>query len=935
VIKLLLLASLAFGQAGFETVGQFSGLNDTDSPGTLTTQAQDALNVETNLAGTAIIKRKGFSRLASLTYSTAPVTGSHSFIDLNGNRQDIVCQDRYCFKSTNQGTFQVFLSTAGGSGNVPTRWSFVDIGGYLYGANDSRDPIMEYDGTTRRSPATMPAGSILELTTDRLAVTDTTADPNTVYYSQKGLYTNFTTGLDSEDPYTDVIGTPGERNTGLKHSQGVLYIFKQTSITSCILGDQYSSRCSPISNTIGTNDPASIIETPQGIFFRGQDRGYWRLDDSGLTLISREISNLVQSQTAGSQQSNTQTSQSDWSAATQNPSGSWDYTTNSGSVFSTTFTFVDTSSNDFAAGTLSNVSVTDNIGGISLSSVTWRDDFDDGSFAVGQVTWTTTGWSMGSGQMATNATVNAATATQITISSGSWQVEYKFQQGGTPILDFCNGSGALCVDFRFISKGNGDFYSLRLKGTGSNSTQGLQLVKNVSGTETVLAAAPVTQADNSWKTYQVTRVGDAIHAYQSDVFISSATDSAISGGQTFLNIVGNQDFSSQFIRGLSVYRYNSPGRFVSRTFTSAFNSPVWGTLSSTMTVSPETNIAFYTEVSNDGSAWDSLVTTSDTLKIGSASKKYIRYTADLTSTSSTKTPVGLAFGLLGAATGQLTTQCISPGSAVTSWGIVSCAFTATGNPTIGIEIATGTSCGTLTNPYVSLTNNQTITVDTAAAMNLRFSSLMTSATEQTQIDSCSVYWNNGAPAPPVWGVFDSIRNAVYWASSINNSTTNNRFLKYDLAQKQWFPFDLAVTAPKRIGTALYFGSSTGGYWNLYGGVDNDNGSAINAYWKSRDFSGSDPFVEKNLNRISVVVRNQGSGTLTTTYTTSDNRSGSYSINQSTTSGVAYVRANYALPLLSPFQFFNVKFGNNSGSPFEVNGFRLDWFAQPWKANTTP
>jgi hypothetical protein len=79
-----------------------------------------------------------------------------------------------------------------------------------------------------------------------------------------------------------------------------------------------------------------------------------------------------------------------------------------------------------------------------------------------------------------------------------------------------------------------------------------------------------------------------------------------------------------------------------------------------------------------------------------------------------------------------------------------------------------------------------------------------------------------------------------------------------------------------------------------------------------------------------VTKNQVSGNMTATYQTSNNASGSYTVSLATTSGITYVRANYALPLLSPYQFFNVKFGNNSAVPFEVNAFRLDYSVQPWK-----
>jgi hypothetical protein len=332
-------------------IEKFGGLDDTNPSSTLdSSQAQSALNVESSLTGNALSKRQGYSRTATLTITTSPVSGSFFFVDANGNNQTIVCQDHNCAKSTNGAAFTVFLSTAGGT-CTPTRWSWAAVNGTAFGANSCRDNIVIYNGSVLTSSSTIPKGAALELTRDRLVIVDVTANPNGAYYSRSGGYTDFVTGLNSADPYIDPIGAPGDRLIGAKYALGRLFLFKANSLTACNLKDQYSSTCYPVSNTIGTNDPLSIVEVPGFITFRGSDGNYWAVDESyTLSPISKQISNLVKSQTQGSVQSNTQSNQSDWQAGTQTPSGSWDTATLPGSIFASSSTLVDASTNSYGAG---------------------------------------------------------------------------------------------------------------------------------------------------------------------------------------------------------------------------------------------------------------------------------------------------------------------------------------------------------------------------------------------------------------------------------------------------------------------------------------------------------------------------------------------------------------------------------------------------------
>lgn len=908
MFKLLaLLASLASAQQGTLGLQNFWGLNDTDSPATVdTAQSPDLLNTESNLAGTAILKRRGFSREAAFTVSTAAITGATKFTDSNGNVQRVVCHDRYCAKSTNGNAYSNFLSTAGGTGSVPTRWSFVNIGGTLYGANDSRDPIMSWDGTTLSYPVGPPAGSLLELTDGRLVVADTSANPNRLAYSNKGTYTLFTTGVNSVDPWTDDMGAPGDRTTAMKYDRGRLYVFKRQSITVGIIGDQYTTPYTVISNNVGTQDPLSLVSAPDGLYFTASDGGYWRVNENGLTLISQKISNFVKNKLSGALRSNTQTTQADWNAGTQVPAASWNTTTNPGSMFNSSATIVDTSSSDFVAGTMVNLSTAIN----------------------GELFFVQPG----------SATfLNASIETDGTTN---WPSVIGFSRSNTGNSGFYG---------TWTWKANADALGT---GNSTNDPFARVYVLDVNGS-TVTTFSPPTLFNGMSPTQYTFDVSTqpiktmALHIQQSPTHPSASGYEGITTGyfirpSSVVFVMG--DYSGSGF-GLQFDLWEPPSfstyaQFTSQYFDTSFTTPTWGpmtvTVSSIAARSTGASITFQTKTSNtnDGLGQSALQVLTNGAAPLSPVRRYLVYQASWTVTASTVTNADFYDAtLVAATTGQFVTQCIQPSSSITSWGILSCAQTLTGNGSLTFASTSAATCVNLssaTGPWTAISNNATVNVATNTAFAIRITNLLTSATDQAQLDACTVYWQEGSAAQPVNGVYNPINNSIYWTATTTASTQGDRVLKYDLNLYQFYPFDLRATSLLFDNNTLYFGSSTGGYWNKYGSVDSDNGSNINAWWKSKDFAGASAFQETTYQSSSIVARNQSAGTLTETVGLSNALSFPHTISMSTTSTISYIRDNYRINLASPQSFVNIKFQNNSAVTFEVLGLKIDYFSSPWR-----
>lgn len=955
MIGLLLAALLTLpAQAGEWNSACFSGLNDADSPATLPNcESPDLLNVESNLDGTAILKRKGFSKSADLTISTGPVTGSHSFIDSSGNRLDIVCQDKNCAKSTNGNAFTTFLTTAGGSGAAPKRWSFVDVGGYLYGANDRRDLILKYDGTTRTSLPLAPQGSILELTQDRMVVGDIASLPNRVHFSSAGAYEQFTTGVNPEDSFFDEVGTAGDRVRGIKCLQGNCFIFKTASITLCEMADQYNTQCSVISPNIGTTDPASIVAAGADLYFRAQDKSYWKIGRNGLEQISKKIPALVKSQSGGlggGEQTNTQTTKADWDAGFQLPSASWNTASINGSIFPSSTTKVYTSSADFSGGTLTNLSVSDVDGSLTMSSNTLRDTFADGDYTTGATTWTVTAGSWLITEINGNNYLLPATdgvadqrihTTGFSYSSGSWAFDYQ-----------CFNSAHNCVDgvnidfqFRFFRKLD-DYYFIELQGVASRT---VLIKKMVSSTETSLTSADVTAYTSPLEdhTFDIDKTTDGrIYLHIDGVFISSTTDTAITGNG-YTEIRSGEVSATNLFRNFNFYVYQSSGLFLSSIYDTTFSTPVGGPMSSTYTLpSVDSQVNFYVRSSSspNNDMWGSAVASSDTLRISQV-KRYWQTAAYFQNKSSTGTIAFQSESLTAATTGQFVSQCIQPNATITAWGTLSCAETTAGGGSIVYYATSAVTCAALpvsTAPvnaggavqagWLAQTNNATLTVPTNSAVFIGWRSLLGSTTDQAEVDACVLTWTDGTPSQPAWGVFDSVKQAVYWTSTINGAVTTNRLLKYDLNLDQWYPFDIPAQAPKVINNTLYFGGASSGTWNAYGLVDADVGNSIRAFWKSKDVGSDSPFVEKDFKTLSILSRNSGTGSMTGTWTLSNAQTGSYTISLATGTGISYARSNYNLPLASPQQFLSIQVGNNNSTPFEVLGIGLTWMTRPWRVS---
>ncbi len=311
LLLFLLLASPLSLQADSVSVGgSFRGLNNGDSSMLIQdNEAQDLLNVDITKNGFGISKRAGYAQFRTIGVSTWGVRGGYYFTDQSGNNKIIHANDKSVYHSLNGAAYSAFYSTASNGGY----WDFTDSQGVLYGASHNHDPPFTWNGTTITFSTSVVRGSQVEALPDRLVITGATATPNTIFFSRSAFFDDWTIGaLTDVAPFSEYYGLPGQLVQAIKYHLGELLIWTKTSMGRWVGTNQFDGVIDDISNTVGTDQPSTVVTDLGVTYFQATDRHFYSYDGQGLRKLSQAISASVDGFASADSKSAVLTTQADF-----------------------------------------------------------------------------------------------------------------------------------------------------------------------------------------------------------------------------------------------------------------------------------------------------------------------------------------------------------------------------------------------------------------------------------------------------------------------------------------------------------------------------------------------------------------------------------------------------------------------------------------------
>lgn len=283
---------------------------------------------------------------------------------------------------------------------------------------------------------------------------------------------------------------------------------------------------------------------------------------------------------------------------------------------------------------------------------------------------------------------------------------------------------------------------------------------------------------------------------------------------------------------------------------------------------------------------------------------------------------------------SFTSQSNNVGSSISSWGVFT-ANHALNDGTIAYAIYGDTDSSTNVNNGASFTSSQTITsgeipsIAVAAYVVVGATFTRTSSTQTPTVNDFSLEWFDGTTRRHFGSVDKDHR--IQWSVIEGTATVPNKTYIYDTRFDTWLKYDIPFDAAVTVGDTLYFGGVSTGVVYQYPSGNTDDGSAITAYWKSKDFTSGNIFSEKVYKSISIVPKRQTGSNLDIDYTVNTSSTSTYNISLTDADGNSFVRNNYWLPSGRRGSFFNIKFGNNDGdAPFEVYVLRYEYDPLPWR-----
>lgn len=905
VLPILLLASACYaeqlGLASFKYINTNEQSTIIDAP-----EAQDLLNVDITPGGKSIKKRPGYGLYKQVFTPSIGIHGGFHGYDTTGN--DIqVWESSISVKAIlADGTPATIVSSA----TLNATLDCADTQGSMYCVNSARDFYIRTNGASLTSWQTSPLGTMIESTPDRIAVAGVAASPSTIFFSGSNAFTTYTVGPLSTDPFNEVIAAPGSHLTHIRWGCQKLLWWKEQSFGYFDFDDQYSAQVSIVSDNIGTFDNTSAVDPGGTVWFRGQDGHIYSYDCSGLLKQTIEITPFVQGSGRRTLNSWAQSSQADWQTGLSSPTASLSTTINVGSVTPSTFTRTENSSaSGWASGTASNVTV--GVSSISLATNN-SGNVDNNSFETqGNGVIRASSWTLVVNAAPLNylARVNTLTyagpgCTITTPKDGSFAIETQ-HVGSTGVTD---------------------------------SVSLLDINNNILATASIDVNTDHCTAWNSFTLSSLGNIGKLAHIKfsSSDILEGTATltqtNPFILGGDITVWYTNDENGAAKTAHWDYVQFGSSTintGSFASQVFNTGMPySFVYA--SATWTVNTATP-SFVLQKSANGTTGWSDVSTSTGVNV-QTNQPYLRYLSTITLTG-----IGDSFSslqgvsLLAVSSGTYFSA-VENAPNLTTWSTFNPNWTDNGDD-VNFFIRSSANSFTIlssTPAWVTLTPNALISASTGTYFQVIASFTVTAATNTpSSLEDFSAYWFEGSASDQAYMLY--FDNAI-WASVAYGVgvSSNNYVFKRDLINDGWTLYNFGTGGMLVQNNRLFFGSVPDGNVFQYGSGNNDNGSAINAYWKSKDFTGSDPFIQSALTQIDVFAKQNTGQSVTSTYTMDTSTSTAYTVSLSLPSQT-YIQNRKSLPAGKNGYTFNLKFSDNSTtSAWEIFGFRITYNPLPWR-----
>lgn len=893
LLPIALLTALA-GHAFSDQVviNSFKYLNSNENPVVLNpSEASDLLNVEIPPSGRSVKKRPGYGLYKTISTTATGIHGGYHFFNGSGNDIQIWGSSVSLKSVVNDASPTTIVSSA----TVNSTWDCTDTQGYAYCVDSNRDAFIKTDGLSLTQWSTSPLGTMIESTPDRIVVAGVSGSPNTLYVSQSNTFTNFTTGVNATDAFTEVIAAAGSRISHIQWGCGKLLWWKDQSFGYFDFDDQFSAQVKIVSNSIGTFDNTSAIDPGGNVWFRAQDGHTYQYDCSSLQKMTIDITPQIQ-------QSGHRTANS-WTQSTQA-----DFTNGS---------FVPTT----------NLSVTDVPGSVVPRSYGTDEHGRD------------SGWSSGSANNIAIGVSSLSLSTNNlgTLTNPSFEASFSGNWVTNDVIDpQVTSAGSTCGT---VSPQSGSFMG-GIYATDTTSSVSFQAID--PNTSAVIKSVSITPAGCTWTQGTLTptvpgqrvKFKFVVTVSTSDYYLSTS-DSYIWGGPvTFYYNVAHGG-------GLAVWLFDNiqggsstitSGSFTSQKFNLNVASISWNFTDFAWTVNTSTPTFQLQTAPTAAGPWTTLTNSSATNSTYGGA--YAQYTTTITIGSSDSALTAITnVAILGYSSGTYYSA-VNNAPNFASWNTLGINDQYGGSNSIAYYTRASTNSFTVlsaTPSWTAQARNSPITSSTGTYFQLRadFFPFHATEAEKLAINDFTFNWFEGAASDQAYMLY--FDNAIWESVAYGPGVSSNTYVfRYDLINQGWTLYSFGAGGLLIYGNKLYFGSVGDGSVYQFGSGASDNGTAISAFWKSKDFTGVDPFLQNALSNIDVFAKKDTGSTLTSTYTVDTTTSTAYSISLSTSNAI--VQSRKLLPSGKLGYVFNEKIGDNSNSSqWEVMGVRLGYTQLPYRS----